>query len=140
MINESSEPELYLASDTRQTETGQGAYPFTATEKSDAELLDAYSRAVISVVDGVGPSVVSITAGKRPSRRGPEREGAGSGVVIAPDGYILTNSHVVSNARRLATTRSPSRSPAWRAGPSASTDMISTARSLGRSWNRARRR
>jgi len=104
MRNESSELDLHLASDTRQTQTRQGAYPFTATEKSDAELLDAYSRAVISVVDGVGPSVVSISVDKRPSRRSPEREGAGSGVVIAPDGYILTNSHVVSNARRLATT------------------------------------
>jgi S1-C subfamily serine protease len=104
MNNESSELDLIPASAVGHRETGQGAYPFTTTEKSDAELLDAYSRAVISVVDGVGPSVVSIGVDKRPSRRGPEREGAGSGVVLAPDGYILTNSHVVHNARRLATT------------------------------------
>jgi len=66
--------------------------------------LDAYSRAVTTVVDAVGPAVVSIAVGKRPPRHWPEQEGAGSGVVIAPDGYILTNSHVVHNAQRLTTT------------------------------------
>ena len=68
----------------------------------DSELLDAYSRAVIHVVDSVGPAVVNIGVA-RPSRRG-ERSGAGSGVVIAPDGYILTNSHVVHGATRLTIT------------------------------------
>jgi hypothetical protein len=66
--------------------------------------LDAYSRAVIAVVESVGPAVVSITAERAATRRLPEHEGTGSGVVIAPDGYILTNSHVVHSARRLATT------------------------------------
>ena len=51
--------------------------------------LDAYSRAVTTVVDVVGPAVVSIAVGKRPPRHWPEREGAGSGVVIAPDGYVI---------------------------------------------------
>ena len=68
---------------------------------ADLELLDAYSRAVVSVVDSVGPAVVSITVGQQ--RRGTEADqtGAGSGVAIAPDGYILTNDHVVQNANRL---------------------------------------
>ncbi len=68
---------------------------------ADFELLDAYSRAVVSVVDSVGPAVVSIAVGQQ--RRGTEADqtGAGSGVVIAPDGYILTNDHVVQNADRL---------------------------------------
>jgi S1-C subfamily serine protease len=66
---------------------------------SDRELLDAYSRAVVQVVDAVGPAVVNIGVG-RATRRG-EQNGAGSGVVIAPDGYILTNSHVVHGATRL---------------------------------------
>ena len=68
---------------------------------ADFELLDAYSRAVVSVVDSVGPAVVSIAVGQQ--RRGTEagQTGAGSGVVIAPDGYILTNDHVVQNADRL---------------------------------------
>jgi len=69
---------------------------------SDRELLDAYSRAVIQVVDTVGPAVVNIGVG-RTTRRG-EQNGAGSGVVIAPDGYILTNSHVVHDATRLTIT------------------------------------
>ena len=68
---------------------------------ADLELLDAYSRAVVSVVDAVGPAVVSISAGK--NQRGAEADqvGAGSGVVIAPDGYILTNEHVVQNAGKM---------------------------------------
>jgi len=76
--------------------------PKPAPEPSDAALLDAYSRAVIGVVEAVGPAVVSVSVGKDSSRRLPEESGAGSGVVIAPDGYILTNSHVVHRARRLA--------------------------------------
>ncbi len=68
---------------------------------SDVELLDAYSRAVTSVVDAVGPAVVSIHTGE--GRRASEFEprGAGSGFVITPDGYILTNSHVAGGAREV---------------------------------------
>jgi S1-C subfamily serine protease len=68
---------------------------------SDAELLDAYSRAVTAVVERVGPAVVSIHVGE--GKRTPEFEpaGAGSGVVVTPDGYILTNSHVVAEARDI---------------------------------------
>lgn len=68
---------------------------------SDIQLLDAYSRAVISVVESVGPAVVSIWVGPKQSHHGGEQIGAGSGVVIAPDGYILTNDHVVRNAKHL---------------------------------------
>ena len=64
----------------------------------DPELLDAYSRAVVSVVDTVSPSVVSVLIGKPSRHGGPEQAGAGSGVVVAPDGYILTNDHVVQSA------------------------------------------
>jgi S1-C subfamily serine protease len=62
----------------------------------DEELLDAYSRAVVHVVERVGPAVVSIG---RSSRRGPA--GAGSGVVFTPDGYVLTNAHVAAGAHQL---------------------------------------
>lgn len=70
----------------------------------DSELLDAYSRAVIGVVDGVGPAVVSLVLrgqGTRHRVRGDQPEGAGSGVVLTPDGYVLTNAHVVHGAKKL---------------------------------------
>jgi S1-C subfamily serine protease len=74
----------------------------SAAETSDVELLDAYSRAVIRVVQTVGSAVVSIIIA-RPSRgREPEQVGAGSGVVIAPDGYILTNAHVAQGQTRMS--------------------------------------
>ena len=71
------------------------------SSETDLELLDAYSRAVVSVVDSVGPAVVSISAGKGRGRAEADQVGAGSGVVITPDGYILTNDHVVQHADRL---------------------------------------
>lgn len=69
-------------------------------QTGDVELLDAYSRAVISVVSAVGPAVVSLHTGRSDRQ---QQVGAGSGVVITPDGYILTNSHVVQGAARITT-------------------------------------
>jgi S1-C subfamily serine protease len=69
------------------------AAPAPATE---GEALDAYSRAVVDVVERVGPAVVSIG---RMSKRGPA--GSGSGVVFTPDGYVLTNAHVVAGSEAL---------------------------------------
>jgi S1-C subfamily serine protease len=60
----------------------------------DQALLDAYSRAVIDVVDRVGPAVVGLTIHAGEANGRPRRGGTGSGVVVAPDGLILTNSHV----------------------------------------------
>lgn len=83
-------------------ESAKGRCEISATDASDVELLDAYSRAVTTVVETVEPAVVSISVGKKSSSRSPyEQNGAGSGVVITPDGYILTNSHVVHQATRL---------------------------------------
>jgi S1-C subfamily serine protease len=73
------------------------------TSVTDDELLDGYSRTIAGVVGKVGPTVVNIRVHHdgRDRRRGPESGGTGSGFVIAPDGYILTNSHVVHDASRM---------------------------------------
>ena len=75
---------------------GSGAAPTAIPEVpvEDQALLDAYSRAVIDVVDRVGPAVVGLTVHTPALEAGRPRGGTGSGVVVAPDGLILTNSHV----------------------------------------------
>lgn len=73
--------------------------------KKDQELLDAYSQAVIDVVERVGPAVVRVDA-SRSSRRSQSLRpaGSGSGFVFTPDGLVLTNSHVVAGAARVDVT------------------------------------
>ena len=73
---------------------------------NDAGLLDAYSHAVTSVADKVGPAVVRVETRAANGRTG----GVGSGVVIAPDGLVLTNSHVVEGAKELRLTDPEGRS------------------------------
>ena len=70
----------------------------------DLELLDSYSRTVVSVADTVGPAVVSLMVGRAGAGRPSGVQGAGSGVIIAPDGYVLTNAHVVHGAGRVQAT------------------------------------
>ena len=65
----------------------------------DGPLLDAYSRAVVDVVERAGPAVVSIELAAR--GKGNKSSGAGSGFVVTPDGYVMTNSHVVSGAAAI---------------------------------------
>ena len=68
----------------------------------DTPLFDAYSRAVVGAVDRIGPAVlhleVTLTSGRRTGRRGTPAGGSGSGLIFTPDGYALTNSHVVQDA------------------------------------------
>ena len=86
----------------------------------DGAVLDAYSQAVIGAVDRVGPSVVSLSVG----RCGRWGQGAGSGVVIAPDGFVLTNAHVVDGAGRVEITLHDGKTVEARAvGGDRSTDL-----------------
>jgi len=79
--------------------------PAPASFEEGADFLDSYSRAVTNVVAKLGPAVVSIRVRKKASdqpRRWPnEGEGSASGVIIAPDGYVVTNSHVVEGADEI---------------------------------------
>jgi S1-C subfamily serine protease len=89
----------------------------------DAGELDAYSRAVIGVVDAVGPAVVAIVTGRSEGRRG-GGGGAGSGAIFTPDGFVLTNAHVVEGARSIRVELTDgSRHDATLVGKDAATDL-----------------
>jgi len=86
-------------------------------ETSDEALLDAYSQAVIGVVEAVSPAVIAV--GGRP-----DSGGTGSGFLISPDGYAVTNSHVVQGRPRLSTiTLDGDRIDAALVGDDPSTDV-----------------
>jgi S1-C subfamily serine protease len=75
--------------------SGDASFP-AETTPNEQPLFDAYSQAVVDVVDRVGPAVVRVET--PPDREKRQRGGTGSGVVISPDGLVLTNSHVVQGA------------------------------------------
>jgi S1-C subfamily serine protease len=72
------------------------------SKPDDTHLLDAYSSAVVNVVDTVAPAVVHVQV--HGGRRGAGHGGSASGVVVSPDGLVLTNNHVVDDASAIRLT------------------------------------
>src|SRR3954470_19688779 len=96
--------------------------------ESDGALLDAYSQAVIAAVDRVGPAVVRIEV----------KGGGGSGVLFTPDGFLLTNSHVVARTDAVRVTLPDGRSSSAQIiGSDAITD-VAVLRIGGSEWPWAR--
>jgi S1-C subfamily serine protease len=92
-------------------------------QPENEDLLDAFSRAVVGVAEKVGPAVVSINVqnGRQRSRF---RGGTASGVAIAQDGFVLTNNHVVENAKSLEVSLTDGRTmPARIIGTDSATDL-----------------
>jgi serine protease Do len=92
----------------------------TATRKAPIEALDQFSNSVQQLAARVAPAVVQISVTRYASRDDSgdhtgvvlDREKAvGSGAIIDPDGYIVTNAHVVANALRIRVTRPPEVAP-----------------------------
>lgn len=110
----------FAAGDSPSADRPQPARPEgDAAAASDLDLLDAYSRAVIGVVEGLGPTVLCIEG-----PRGDTRGGSGSGVLLTPDGYALTNSHVVNGRTKLtAVTEEGDRLDAELVGDDPLTDL-----------------
>src|SRR5437764_13278069 len=92
-VNRVRRPHILAAAET----VGNKQPPVSlAPAKDDIALLDEYSRTIVSAVDRVTPSVVNIE-----SRASGSRGGSGSGFIIAPDGFIVSSSHVVHGVREM---------------------------------------
>ncbi|MGQ0444925.1 MAG: S1C family serine protease [Beijerinckiaceae bacterium] len=104
-------------------DAGSGGVPLASADgdrAKDNALLDAYSKVVTKAVARVSPSVVRLDI----RRGGQPRAGSGSGVIVSPDGLILTNSHVVQGAKRAEVTTLDGRSFSGRVlGDDPSTDL-----------------
>jgi S1-C subfamily serine protease len=95
--------------DSASTENNHSSFD-TAVSESDA--FDAYSHIVVSTAEKIGPAVVQVevTRSIRSRRQSEDVQGGGSGVIFTPDGFLVTNSHVVHEAKRMHVTLSDGRS------------------------------
>ncbi|MGH7794743.1 MAG: S1C family serine protease [Candidatus Binatia bacterium] len=124
----------------QNADAGGGLNASPTPVDNDAVLLDAYSQAVVRAAERTSPSVVFIEISKAlPQARGAavprlrQARGSGSGFIFTPDGFILTNSHVVHGAAKVAVTLSDGRCfDATIVGDDPSTDLAVIRISTGR--------
>jgi S1-C subfamily serine protease len=123
IVTEEDEPDPVRLLNESQPRNGR-AFGGSNDVPSDYSLLDEYSRAVVSAVERVAPAVANIEIQQQSKNRPRDIGGSGSGFVIAPDGFILTNSHVVYSATRIVVNLSDGRDyPAQLVGDDPETDL-----------------
>jgi S1-C subfamily serine protease len=108
VLSKQDEPAAVSLLSESQPRDGSGSIGISDVS-SDDSLLDEYSRSVVSAVSRVSPAVVNIEIEQRTKGRPRNVAGSGSGFVITPDGFILTNSHVVHQATRIIVNLSDGR-------------------------------
>jgi len=108
VLSKQDEPAVVSLLNESQPRDGSGSIGISDVS-SDDSLLDEYSRSVVSAVSRVSPAVVNIEIEQRTKGRPRNVAGSGSGFVITPDGFILTNSHVVHQATRITVNLSDGR-------------------------------
>src|SRR6266496_775359 len=126
IVTEVDEPGPMRLLNDPQPRTGSG-FAGNNDIPSDYSLFDEYSRTVVSAVDRVAPAVANIEIQQRSKSHQRQIGGSGSGFVITPDGFILTNSHVVHGATRIVVNLSDGRDyPAQLIGDDPETDLAVT--------------